>query len=140
MLEDSTAHVLLILDCCQPLGGGGSVLAATGKEVLAACGFGNGAPGVGEHSFSRALIEELVLSASKPFTTSELHRRILNRLRALVPDHDGEQRETPVLVIMGEGGFPSFTIRLISFDVHPVNLIAYVMPSFTVASLTKSPG
>lgn len=124
MLEDSTADVLLLLDCCQPLGGGGSVRAATGKQVLAACGFSSEAPGVGEHSFSRALTQELLKSALKPFTMSELHLRILNRLRAMVPDHHGEQRQTPILSMLGEGGLPSPSIRLVSYATYPVNLIA----------------
>jgi hypothetical protein len=124
VLEDSTADALLLLDCCQPLGGGSSVRAATGKQVLAACGFSSEAPGVGEHSFSRALIQELLKSAFKPFAISELHHRILNRLRTMVPDHRNELRETPVLSILGEGGLPSPSIRLVSYAIYPINLIA----------------
>lgn len=116
--------MLLLLDCCQPLGGGGSVRRATGKQVLAACGFGCDAPGVGEDSFSQALNEELLKAATKPFSVSELHHRILNNLRSVVPDHYGERRETPVLSILGEGGIPSPSIRLVSYATHPVNLIA----------------
>ena len=127
ILEDCLADVLLILDCCQPLGGGGRVRCATGKQVLAACGFGSSAPGVGEHSFSRALIQELLRSFQVPFTVSELHHRILNRLRSAVPDYGGERRQTPVWEIMGEGGLPDQSIRIASYDVYPMNLIAYVI-------------
>ena len=127
LIEESTADVLLLLDCCQPWGGGGSVRTNTGKELLAACGFGREAPGVGEHSFSRALIEELMKSATHSFTTSELHLRMVNRLRSWIPDFYGERRETPILSILGEGGIPSTSIRLASYTLHPVNLIAWVM-------------
>lgn len=124
MLEDSTSDVLLLLDCCQPLGGGGSVCADTAKEVLVACGFGSEAAGVGENSFSRALIEELLKSVNIPFTMSQLHYRVLNRLRTLAPGLRGEQRKTPILGILGEGGKPSLTIELVSYTTYPVNLIA----------------
>ena len=124
MLEDSNADVLLLLDCCQPLGGGGSVRTATSKQVFAACGFSSETPGVGEHSFSRALIEELLNSVWRPFTMSEFHHRILNRLRTMVPSHRGGQRQTPVLGLLGEGGLPNPSIQLASYAVHPVNLIA----------------
>lgn len=124
MLEDSTSHVLLLLDCCQPLGGGGSVRADTSKEVLAACGFGSEAPGVGKNSFSRALIEELIKSVLNPFTMSQLHYRIVNRLRTLVPGPRGEVRKTPILGILGEGGLPNPSIQLVSYSTYPVNLIA----------------
>ena len=123
MLEDSSADVLLLLDCCQPLGGGGSVRAATNKQVLAAAGFGTEAPDVGEHSFSRALIEELLLLALRPFTVSTLHHRVVNRLRASVPTYHGEQRETPVNMILGEGGDSSSSIRIVSYAAFPINLI-----------------
>ena len=93
---------------------------------MAACGFGCDAPGVGEHSFSRALIEELLKAVLKPLTVSELHLRILNNLRSMVPDHHGERRQTPVLSNLGEGGIPSPSIRLVSYTTHPINLVAWV--------------
>lgn len=140
MLENSTADVLLLLDCCSPMGGGGSVHGTTSKLVLAACGFRSEAPGVGEHSFSRALIQELLKSPLQPFTMAELHHRILNRLRNMVPDHRGEQRETPVLSVLGEGGYSDPSIRLVSYAVHPVNLIAWVMHCVALLMLTVSIG
>ena len=123
LLEDSSADVLLLLDCCHSLGGGGSVRAATGKQVLAAAGFGTEAPEVGEHSFSRALIEELLILASRPFTVSTLHHRVVNRLRASVPTCRGEERQTPVLMMMGEGGDSDSSIRIVSYAEFPINLI-----------------
>ncbi len=124
MLENSLSDVLLLLDCCKPLGPGGSIRAGTSKEVLTACGFSRATPGVGEHSFTKALIEELVTSAPEPFNTNELHSRMTNRLRTRVLDQHGEQRENPVLSLMGEGGQRNLSIKFVSFTHYPINLVA----------------
>ena len=58
MLEQAASDVLILLDCCAAA----SSAADAGKgvtELLAACGFETWAPGVGEHSFTRSLIDEL---------------------------------------------------------------------------------
>ena len=52
------SDVLIILDCCAAA----SSVAEAGSgitELVAACGFETVAPGVGQHSFTRSLIEEL---------------------------------------------------------------------------------
>lgn len=81
-------------------------------------------PGVGEHSFSTALIEELLKRADEPLNTSQLHYRIVTRLRTWAPDRYEEQREHPVLGVMGEGGRRNDSIRLVFYRKHSVNLIA----------------
>ena len=81
MLENLKSDVLLLLDCCTA--GGTSGDATNGvKEIIAACGFETWTPGVGPHSFTGALIEELKrLSTGRPFSIASLHSRILERLR-----------------------------------------------------------
>lgn len=81
-------------------------------------------PGVGEHSFSTALIEELLKRADEPFNTSQLHCRIVTRLRTWALDRYEEQREHPVLGVMGEGCQPNDSIRLVFYRKHSINLIA----------------
>lgn len=92
--------------------------------MLAACGFSREAPGVGEHSFTWALCEELLKAHTHPISVAILHHRIENRLRSWIPDHRGEQREAPVLSLMGEGGVPNPSIELVSYAAYPINLIA----------------
>jgi hypothetical protein len=123
LLENSKSDVLLLLDCCQATGGGGNIEPGTSKEIIAACGFGSAAPGVGQHSFSRALIEELTASHARPFSTEVLHLGILTRLRGRVPVQ-AEERETPVRVLMGPGGLQQSQITIVSYEVWPRNLIA----------------
>ena len=58
MLEQADSDVLILLDCCAAA----SSASDAGKgvtELLAACGFETWAPGVGKHSFTRSLIDEL---------------------------------------------------------------------------------
>lgn len=81
MLESLKSDLLLLLDCCTA--GGTSGDATNGvKEIIAACGFKTWTPGVGPHSFTSALIEELKrLSTGRAFSIAGLHSRILERLR-----------------------------------------------------------
>ncbi|KAF6225331.1 hypothetical protein HO173_012816 [Letharia columbiana] len=55
---------------------------------------------------------------------NQLHYRIVTRLRTWAPDVYEEQREHPVLGVMGEGGQRNDSIRLVSYRKHSVNLIA----------------
>lgn len=58
MLEEAECDVLILLDCCAAASSGGNHGRGV-TEVIAACGFEVFAPGVGEHSFTRSLIDEL---------------------------------------------------------------------------------
>ena len=81
MLESLKSDVLLLLDCCTAGGTGGDATNGV-KEIIAACGFETWTPGVGSHSFTSALIEELKrLSTGPTFSIAALHSRILERLR-----------------------------------------------------------
>ena len=82
MLEEAESDVLVLLDCRAAASSGGSA----GKgvtEVIAACGFEAPAPGVGHHSFTSNLTDELrYLGLSKTsFTTAFLHNKVLARLK-----------------------------------------------------------
>lgn len=55
-------------------------------ELIAACGFESIAPEVGEHSFNIALVHVLaVASEQAAFSVSELHGRLLTRLKSWTP-------------------------------------------------------
>jgi hypothetical protein len=55
-------------------------------ELIAACGFEGIAAEVGEHSFTNALIDVLVLASSQaPFSASQLHSRVIQRLKNWKP-------------------------------------------------------
>ncbi|KAL8962147.1 MAG: hypothetical protein Q9193_001414, partial [Seirophora villosa] len=81
MLEEADSDVLILLDCCAA----GSSAGGSGKginQMIAACGFESFAPGVGEHSFTRALIEELKYYELRgPISTALLHNKILARAK-----------------------------------------------------------
>ena len=117
MLENLKSDLLLLLDCCTA--GGTSGDATNGvKEIIAACGFETWTPGVGAHSFTSALIEELKrLSTGRAFSTAGLHSRILERLRhwsvvynaedyCYVDDQgraqDRERNKTPVYIALNK--------------------------------------
>ncbi|KAL9586255.1 MAG: hypothetical protein Q9212_001031 [Teloschistes hypoglaucus] len=102
LLEQARSDVLLLLDCCAAA----SSAAASGNgvtELIAACGFESWAPGVGEHSFSRSLIEELkYLSYGPPFSAALLHNRVLSRIKYWKPRFTStftpERRKTPIYI------------------------------------------
>lgn len=101
MLEQTRSDVLILLDCCAAASSASS--STTGvTEVIAACGFEAWAPGVGEHSFTRSLIDELkYLSYGVPFTTTFLHNKVLSTIKYWRPRYElnhGERRRTPVYI------------------------------------------
>lgn len=65
LLETAIPHVLIILDCCFAANAARDTTEGTTKELLAACGRENPTLGVGERSFTSALIEELKAFQSK---------------------------------------------------------------------------
>ncbi|KAL8790092.1 MAG: hypothetical protein Q9213_000794 [Squamulea squamosa] len=104
MLEQANSDALLLLDCCAAA----SSVAASGNgvtEVIAACGFETWAPGVGEHSFTRSLIEELkYLGHRPPFSVALLHNKVLSRIKYWKPRFasacasETERRKTPIYI------------------------------------------
>ncbi|KAL9585910.1 MAG: hypothetical protein Q9212_001227, partial [Teloschistes hypoglaucus] len=110
MLEEAQCDVLVLLDCCAAASSGGNA----GKgvtEVIAACGFEALAPGVGLHSFTTNLTEELrYLAQSKiNFTTAFLHNTVLARLKnswnpRYATNEKQERRRTPIYIHLADGG------------------------------------
>ncbi|KAL8921606.1 MAG: hypothetical protein Q9172_003931 [Xanthocarpia lactea] len=109
MLEEAESDVLVLLDCCAAASSGGSA----GKrvtEVIAACGFEAPAPGVGHHSFTSNLTDELrYLGRSKTsFTTAFLHNKVLARLKQswnprYINGEHRERRRTPIYIHLADG-------------------------------------
>lgn len=104
-LEEAQSDVLILLDCCA------AASSATGAgsgitEVIAACGFETWAPGVGQHSFTRSLTEELkYLCKTAPFSTAVLHNTVLSRVKYWKPRYgpsanDEERRKTPIYIVL----------------------------------------
>ncbi|KAI4101664.1 MAG: hypothetical protein LQ345_007406, partial [Seirophora villosa] len=106
MLEEADSDVLILLDCCAA----GSSAGGSGKgitQLIAACGFESVAPGV-EHSFTRALIEELKYYELRgPVSTAFLHDKILARAKfswnpRYASDGTHERRRTPIHLDLSE--------------------------------------
>lgn len=108
MLEEAECDVLILLDCCAAASSGGS----HGKgvtELIAACGFEAFAPGVGEHSFTRSLIEELKYLSQRcdSVTTALLHNKVLARIKkSWNPRYSSngsqERRRTPIHIHLSD--------------------------------------
>ena len=109
MLEEAECDVLVLLDCCAAGSSGGN----HGKgvtELIAACGFEAFAPGVGEHSFTRSLIEELKYLNTRcdAITTALLHNKVLARIKKswnprYSTDGSQERRRTPIHIHLSDG-------------------------------------
>ncbi|KAE9366683.1 hypothetical protein N431DRAFT_417524 [Stipitochalara longipes BDJ] len=89
MLEEADADVILLCDCCHS-----TAIPTTDSqqrnnkvmEAITACGYETRAAHVGDHSFTNALTHELaVASKGLPFTISELHARVVSKLRCWAP-------------------------------------------------------
>ncbi|KAI4257587.1 MAG: hypothetical protein L6R42_005559 [Xanthoria sp. 1 TBL-2021] len=108
MLEEAECDVLILLDCCAAASSGGS----HGKgvtELIAACGFEAFAPGVGEHSFTRSLIDELEYLNQRciAITTALLHNKVLARIKKswnprYSTDGSQERRKTPIHIHLSD--------------------------------------
>lgn len=108
MLEEAECDVLVLLDCCAAASSGGN----HGKgvtELIAACGFEAFAPGVGEHSFTRSLIEELKYLNKRcdAITTALLHNKVLARIKKswnprYSTNGSQERRRTPIHIHLSD--------------------------------------
>lgn len=107
-LEEADSDVLILLDCCaaaSSAGGSGNGI----TELIAACGFEDFAPGVGEHSFTRSLIEELRYYGQRPgpISTAFLHNKVLARAKkSWNPRYQSggtqERRKTPIHIHLAD--------------------------------------
>jgi len=132
MLEHSEADVLILLDCCAA----GSSIAAAGSgvtEVIAACGFESRAPGVGEHSFTRSLIEELrYCSHGPPLSVAMLHNKVPSRIKYWKPRFGTtgyhEHRKTPIYIVLANEGMKR------SIELAPIPYISVPVREFLTGS------
>ncbi|KAL8800270.1 MAG: hypothetical protein Q9182_005294 [Xanthomendoza sp. 2 TL-2023] len=109
-IGQADSDVLILLDCCAAASSaGGSSKGHT--EVMGACGFETGAPGVGDHSFTRSLIEELRYYGGRgcpaPISTAFLYNKVLGRAKnswnpRYERDASSERRRTPVHIHLAD--------------------------------------
>lgn len=108
LLEHAESDVLILLDCCAAA----SSISSAGSgvtEVIAACGFETGAPGVGDHSFTRSLIDELrYWGQGHTLSVAMLHNKVLSRLKYWKPRFgttgEHEHRKTPIYIVLANEG------------------------------------
>ena len=102
LLETAVPHVLIILDCCFAATAARDTTEGTTKEILAACGRESPTLGVGQRSFTSALIEEMQAFDGAPFTATMLHSRLVTMRWRLA--------FTPIYALLSERGGNSITI------------------------------
>ena len=102
LLETAVPHVLIILDCCFAAAAARDTTEGTTKEILAACGRESPTLGVGQRSFTSALIEEMQAFDGAPFTATMLHSRLVTMRWRLA--------FTPIYALLSERGGNSITI------------------------------
>ena len=102
LLETAVPHVLIILDCCFAASAARDTTEGTTKEILAACGRESPTLGVGQRSFTSALIEEMQAFDGAPFTATMLHSRLVTMRWRLA--------FTPIYALLSERGGNSITI------------------------------
>ena len=91
---------MILLDCCAAgtanAGGGSGV-----TELIAACAFNATANGVGQHSFTNALVIELTELSRKPsFSIGELYSNIFIRTQCRIPEHGRERHPAPIHLVL----------------------------------------
>ena len=138
MLEQAKSDVLILLDCCA------AASSATGNgsgitEIIAACGFEAWAPGVGQHSFTRSLIDELRYLQRRSFSTSFLHNKVLSRVKYWKPRYDSsarhqEMRRTPIYIVISNETRP----RSIELDPRPPQLLTVTENTVTEDTVTEN--
>ena len=107
-LEDAESDVLILLDCC----GAASSISGSGSgvtEVLAACGPETWSPGVGDHAFTRNLIDELqYCGGDHNLSVASFHQKVLARIKPWKPTYSNtgeyERRRTPIHTIVSSEG------------------------------------
>ncbi|KAL8904437.1 MAG: hypothetical protein Q9207_003266 [Kuettlingeria erythrocarpa] len=138
MLEEADSDVLILLDCCAAASSaGGSGRGVT--ELIAACGFESNAPGVGEHSFTRSLIEELKYYGQRPgfISSAFLHNKVLARaMRSWNPRYESEgaqeRRRTPIHIHLADQS-EQWCIELMPLPILPSS-VPHQTPSSTGSS------
>lgn len=132
-LEHAESDTLILLDCCSAassISGDGSGV----SEIIAACGFETWAPGVGDHSFTRSLIDELrYWSRHQKLSVAILHQKVLSRIKHWKPRFgttgEHEQRKTPIYVVLSNEG------KQRSIDLSP--LLPRIRPPVELATISE---
>jgi hypothetical protein len=131
VLEEAQSDVLILLDCCA--GGAVNTLEGNGvTELIAACGYNAIANGVGQYSFTNALILELLELSNKPsFSVSYLYNNIFTRIQGRMPEDGRERHPPPIhLVLTQESQLPrSIQLSKCSNSVEEFELEAREMNS-----------
>jgi hypothetical protein len=94
-LEMANSDVLILLDCCSS--GVANDSEGSGiTELISACPYDTKANGVGDYSFTKALITELRILSSKPcFSVGELYNLIYTRMQSYMPQGVKNERYPP---------------------------------------------
>ena len=137
LFEHAESDVLILLDCCAAA----SSISATGSgvtEVIAACGFETWTPGVGEHSFTRSLIDELrYWSRVHTLSVAMLHNKVLSRIKYWKPRFgttgEHEHRKTPIYIVLSNEG-QQRSIRLVPLQINDISAVGH-----TESSTQRSP-
>ena len=120
LLETAVPYVLIILDCCFAATAARDTTEGTTKEILAACGRESPTHGVGQRSFTSALIEEMqAFEEGEYFTAAMLHSRLVTMRWRLA--------FTPIYALLSEHGGNSITICPFSdgrASVRPASILA----------------
>jgi hypothetical protein len=96
LLQDSKAHILLLLDCCKASASIQYTSGTSVVEAVTAAGFENVTPLRGIHSFTSNLVSTLDDLQGRPITASHLCSKITARLKSYWPREIGnEKRVTP---------------------------------------------
>ena len=133
LLENAVPHVLIILDCCYAATAARDTAEGTTKELLAACSRENLTLGVGQRSFTSALIEELQAFGNSPFTAAMLHSRLITMR--------GRLAFTPIYALLSERGGNSIELAplpAVSTPTPPQNSISSSESASTIDHMDTS--
>ncbi|KAF7860858.1 hypothetical protein EAF04_008376 [Stromatinia cepivora] len=115
LLEESESDAILFYDTCHSADTAMTLSPSAGSvtELIAACGFQTTAPGVGNNSFTSALIRELSSAApQEALSVSELYNRVLARLRNT---RNREKNTTPIhCTLISDGDRTSIMLEPLS--------------------------
>ena len=133
------SDVLILQDCCAATSSANAHSKGT-TEIIAACGFEVSAPEVGEHSFTRALIEELRWHAQQrpgPISIPFLHNKVLARAQEsanprCAADGGSERRKrTPIYIRVADRSDPR------CIELTPLAPLPESVPSQEASSSTQ---
>lgn len=127
-LEYAESDTLILLDCCAAA----SSISGTGSavtEVIAACGFETWAPGVGEHSFTRSLIDELKYwGRDHTLSVATLHNKVLSRIKYWKPRFGAYLSESPFPCVGKYLNSKTRWFKELGLPLFPVDALRHISP------------